>query len=109
IYGRYLVVAILATLPAILLGRAHGWRFAGLHAVVVGLWVGLFLSFSQSSFVALSVGIVVAAAVALGRRAVAGLAAVAGVVGLLSLAVPTVRHEVVGRRPSKLNPIPGGR
>jgi len=109
IYGRYLVVAILATLPAILLGGVYGWRLAGLYAVVVGAWCGLFLSFSQSSFVALSAGIVAAAAVALGRRAVLGLAAVVLVVGLLSLAVPTVRHDLVGRGHSKINRITGGR
>jgi hypothetical protein len=34
IYGRYLVVTILATLPAILLGGLYGWRLAGLYAVV---------------------------------------------------------------------------
>jgi putative inorganic carbon (hco3(-)) transporter len=109
IYGRYLVVAILATLPAILLGGVYGWKLAGLYAVVAGAWCGLFVSFSQSSFVALSAGLVVAAAVALGRRAVLGLVAVVLVVGLLSLAVPTLRHELVGRGHSKINRITGGR
>ena len=109
IYGRYLVVAILATLPAILLGGVYGWRLAGLYAVVAGAWCGLFLSFSQSSFVALSAGIVVAAAVAFGRRAVLGLAGVVVVVGLLALAVPSVRHDLVGRGHSKLNRVTGGR
>ncbi len=109
IYGRYLVVAILATLPAILLGGAYGWRLAGLYAVVAGAWGGLFVSFSQSSFVALSAGVVVAAAVALGGRTVLGLAGVLLVVGLLALAVPTVRHDLVGRSHSKINRITGGR
>jgi hypothetical protein len=109
IYGRYLVVAILATLAGILLGRERGWRLAGLYGVVVALWCGLFLSFSQSSFVALAVGIVVAAAVALGGRAVLGMAAVIVAIGALSLAVPVVRHDLVGRGHSKLNRITGGR
>jgi O-Antigen ligase len=109
IYGRYLVVTILATLTGILLGGVYGWRLAGLYAVVAGAWCGLFLSFSQSSFVALSAGVVVAAAVALGRRVVVGLVAVVVLVGLLSLAVPSVRHDLVGRGHSKLNRITGGR
>jgi hypothetical protein len=109
IYGRYLVVAILATLPAILLGGVYGWKLAGLYAVVAGAWCGLFVSFSQSSFVALSAGLVVAAAVAFGRRAVLGLVAVVLVVGLLSLAVPTLRHHLVGRGHSTINRITGGR
>jgi len=109
IYGRYLVVAILATLPTILLGGVYGWKLAGLYAVVVGVWCGLFLSFSQSSFVALSAGLFIAAAVALGRRAVIGLVAVVLVVGLLSLAVPSVRDDLVGRGHSKLNRVTGGR
>ena len=71
VYGRYLVVAVLATLAGILLGGVRGWRVVGLYAVVCATWLGLIISFSQSSFVALSVGIVVAAAVTWGGRAVA--------------------------------------
>jgi hypothetical protein len=109
IYGRYLMVTILATVAGILVGGVYGWKLAGLYAVVAGVWIGLFLSFSQSSFVALSAGVVVAAAVALGRRVVLGLAAVVVIVGLMSLAVPSVRHDLVGRGHSKLNRITGGR
>ena len=53
----------------------------GLYVVVVAIWIGLAFSFSQSSFVALSVGVVVAAAVAWGRRAVVGLVALGVLVG----------------------------
>ena len=52
-------------------------------ALIAAIWGGLFLSFSQSSFVALGVGILVAAAAALGRRtAVAALVAVVLAVSL---------------------------
>ena len=71
VYGRYLTVAILASLAGILLGGVRGWRMAGLYAVVIATWLGLLISFSQSSFVALAAGIVVAVAVAWGRRATA--------------------------------------
>ena len=60
IYGRYLTIGILTALAGILLRGARGWRLGGLYTVVGALWVGLLLSFSQSSFVALSVGVVVA-------------------------------------------------
>ena len=53
IYGRYLTIGILTALAGILLGGIRGWKIAGLYAVVAAMWVGLFFSFSQSSFVAL--------------------------------------------------------
>ena len=56
VYGRYLTVAILASLAGIVLGGVRGWRVAGLYAVVVATWLGLLISFSQSSFVALAAG-----------------------------------------------------
>ena len=76
VYGRFLTVAILASLAGILLGGVRGWRVAGLYAVVCATWLGLLISFSQSSFVALAAGIVVAVAVAWGRRATLALVAV---------------------------------
>src|SRR5262249_31862302 len=57
IYGRYLAVAILATLTGILLGGVSRWRLVGLFAVVIATWAGLFFSFSQSSFVSLAAGV----------------------------------------------------
>ena len=38
IYGRYLAVAILATLTGILLGGVSRWKLVGLFAVVVATW-----------------------------------------------------------------------
>jgi hypothetical protein len=63
VYGRYLTVAVLASLAGILLGGVRGWRVASLYAVVVATWLGLLISFSQSSFIALAAGVVAAAAV----------------------------------------------
>lgn len=82
IYGRFLVVAALASLvvavwgPA---GRARLWA----TATVAVTWVGLLFSFSQSSFVALLVGVLVGGAVLLRPRS----AAAAGVVALLAVVV----------------------
>jgi hypothetical protein len=109
IYGRYLAVAILATLTGILLGGVSRAKLAGLFAVVGATWAGLFLSFSQSSYVALASGVVVAAAVVWGRRAVVGLTALAILVGLSSLGFPSVRHELVGHGRSGFNSITSGR
>jgi putative inorganic carbon (hco3(-)) transporter len=109
VYGRYLVLAILASLTGILLGGVRGWRVAGLYVAVATTWLGLVLSLSQSSFVALAVGIVVAAGVAWGRRVTLALLAAAVVALGIGLAVPQVRDELVGKSRSELRKITRGR
>jgi hypothetical protein len=109
VYGRYLTVAILASLAGILLGGVRGWRMAGLYAVVVATWLGLLISFSQSSFVALAAGIVVAVAVAWGRRATLALVGLAAATAVVLLVVPQVRHELVGKSRSGVNRVTSGR
>ncbi len=109
IYGRYLVVAILATLAGVLLGGLRGWRLAGLYGVVCATWLGLVISFSQSSFIALLVGVAVAALVVWGRRAALALAALAVVAVVVAAAIPQVRHDVVGKSRSGLNKATSGR
>jgi len=109
VYGRYLAVAILVTLAGILLGGARGPRVAWLYLVVAVTWVGLLISFSQSSFAALAVGIVVAAAVAWGRRAVAGLLGLAALAVVVTLALPQVREQIVDRGRSGIDKVTSGR
>ena len=109
VYGRYLTVAILASLAGILLGGVRGSRVAGLYAVVVATWLGLLISFSQSSFVALAAGIVVAVAVAWGRRTTLVLVALGAATAVVLLAVPQVRDELVGKSRSGVNRITSGR
>jgi putative inorganic carbon (hco3(-)) transporter len=109
VYGRYLVLAILASLTGILLGGVKGWRIVGLYAVVVTTWLGLLLSLSQSSFVALAVGIVVAAGVAWGQRVTLALLAMAFLALGIGFAVPQVRDELVGKSRSELRKITRGR
>lgn len=109
VYGRYLTVAILASLAGILLGGVRGWRVAGLYGVVTATWVGLLISFSQSSFVALAAGIVVAVAVAWGRRATLALVALGAVTAGVLFAVPQIRDELVGKSRSGVNRITSGR
>jgi hypothetical protein len=76
IYGRFLVVAILAVLVVVLLRLTPRWDPA-LAGLIVVLWVGLFFSFSQSSFVALVAGVLIAVALAVRSRTLAVVAAAA--------------------------------
>jgi O-antigen ligase len=109
VYGRYLTVAVLASLAGILLGGVRGWRVAGLYAVVAATWLGLLISFSQSSFVALGAGIVVAASVVWGRRAMVALVALGLVTCAVLFAVPQLRGDLVGKSRSGVNRVTSGR
>ena len=55
IYGRFLVVAILASLVVALFSRSPRAVIAALIAIAA-MWIGLLFSFSQSSFIALIAG-----------------------------------------------------
>jgi hypothetical protein len=93
VYGRFLVVAILATV--VLAFDAGTLRRFTAAAAVVGLtWAGLLVSFSESSFVALAAGVVLAAALTWGRRTIVAiaLAAVAVAAGFVA---PRVGHSHV--------------
>jgi hypothetical protein len=109
VYGRYLAVAVLVTLAGILLGGVRGWRVVGLYVVVCATWVGLLVSFSQSSFVALATGIIVAAAVAWGARAVAALVVLAIVSAALTFMIPQVRDQIVDKSRTSINKVTSGR
>jgi O-antigen ligase len=109
IYGRYLVVAIVVTLAGILLGGVRGWRLAGLYAVVAATWVGLVLSFSQSSFVALAGGVVAAALVVWSWRAAAAVALASVVAVAVAFAVAPVRAEIIDKSEAGLDRATSGR
>lgn len=109
IYGRYLTVGILTALAGILLGGVRGWKLAGLYAVVAAMWVGLFFSFSQSSFAALGAGIVVASLVRFGRGAALGAALLAGALTVGALALPQARNRIAAESRSGLNAITSDR
>ena len=107
VYGRFLVVAILACLVLVLF--LHDLRImAAATAATAAIWVGLLFSYSQSTFAALVAGVVFAAIFAWRWKGVV-MAAVAGVVLLVgALAVPNVRHDVFGHGRG-LNSASGGR
>ena len=94
IYGRYLVVAILATLALLLLGLRDRLLAAAIVAVAA-LWAGLLFSFSQSSFVALIAGTLAAATVVWRWRAAAALGLLAVVLVSVGFATPQVRHKLL--------------
>jgi hypothetical protein len=96
IYGRFLVLAILASLVPVVHGTARRIMIAATAAIIV-TFVGLVFSFSQSSFVALAVGVGVVAWFAWGRRTLALLGVVAAVVLIAALVMPSVRHHSLNR------------
>ena len=93
IYGRFLVIGILASLVIVLLRRGDPlWWIAA--TLTIGItWAGLLPSFSQSSFAALFAAVSVAALVVWRRRSLwlVGLAVVA--LAAAVVASPTIRHK----------------
>ncbi len=86
IYGRYLaLVAVLAM--AVLLWTRERRSFALLTALIAVLWIGLFPTFSQSSFAALLGGLAVLAALRWSWRWTAAAVAIGAVAGILVVAV----------------------
>lgn len=107
-YGRFLVVAILACLALVLLGARERTLVALVGAIAVS-WAGLLFSFSQSSFVALIAGTLAAAAIVWGRRAVAAVVLVSAVLLAVGLATPQVRHSLLHKSKAGLNSATSGR
>jgi hypothetical protein len=87
IYGRYLALVAVLAMSALMWARERR-DLALLTFLVTVLWIGLFPTFSQSSFVALLAGLAVLAALKWSLRwtlaAVAGLAVLAVLVVLLA-------------------------
>src|SRR5207302_7188 len=94
VYGRFLVVAILALLVFVVRARARQLAWWAAAAIVV-LWVGLFFSYSQSSFAALVIGVLLVALVAWGGRAAPAVGLVVLIVLAIAVASPRIRHSVL--------------
>jgi putative inorganic carbon (HCO3(-)) transporter len=107
IYGRFLVLAILASLVLVLFGRGRVALYPA--AAIAAIWLGLLFSFSQSSFAALIAGVVAAAAVAWRWRAVAALVLVGAVMLTVGVSAPQVRHSLLGSSGVGLNSASSGR
>ena len=93
IYGRFLVVAILASLVVVLLRRGDAlWQVAAVLAIAI-TWAGLLFSFSQSSFLALMAAVLVGAVVVWKRASLILVAAAIAVVVLAVVVSPAARHK----------------
>ena len=113
IYGRFLVLAILAAFVVIVFRalRSPRWELV-VGGAIVAAWIGLFVSFSQSSFVALAAGVVAVAALAWRWRALAAVGLVAAVMIPVGVAAPqldNVRDSVFGSSPSGVKRVTSGR
>ncbi|MBV8256409.1 MAG: O-antigen ligase family protein, partial [Actinobacteria bacterium] len=108
IYGRFLVVALIPAVVLIVRGRSLRWAWVATAFVVVA-WLGLLVSFSQSSFGALLVGVVGIAIVAWRWRALLAVVVAAAVLGGLVVAQPTVRRVLVHHTRHGLNSATSGR
>jgi|SRR5450830_61162 len=104
IYGRFLVLAILACLALVVTRVGRPW-LAVATVVIAALWIGLALSFSQSSFTALVVGVVAAALVAWRRRAAIPLVALSMLIVPIALVTPQARARVLDGTKSDLSSI----
>ncbi|MGA9762595.1 MAG: O-antigen ligase family protein [Gaiellaceae bacterium] len=108
IYGRFLVLAILACLALVVTRAGRPWLAAATCATGV-LWVGLALSFSQSSFAALVVGVAAAALLAWRRRAALPLLAVSMLMVPVALVTPQARAKMLDGKKNDLSSITSAR
>ena len=108
IYGRFLVVALVAGIVIVVRRTDPLWTIAVALATVV-LWAGLLPSFSQSSFTALFAAVGILAVVTWRRRALVLLAVAAALVVLGAFASPQVRHRLEGKGSSSFSHITSGR
>ncbi|MBA3844982.1 MAG: O-antigen ligase family protein, partial [Actinobacteria bacterium] len=109
IYGRFLVIAILASLVVVLRRRGDPlWAVAAGLTIVI-TWAGLLPSFSQSSFLSLLVATTLCAVLVWRWRSLAlvGVAAIALV--LAGIASPQIRHRIEGKSSSSLSSATSGR
>ena len=108
VYGRFLVVAILAALVIALYDKERRGPYAALGAIAA-IWAGLLFSFSQSSFAALIVGTAVVAAFRWRWRAALALGIVSAVIAAVALGTPHIRHSLLRESGSGLNKASSGR
>jgi O-antigen ligase len=108
IYGRFLVVALIAT--AVLLVRGLSVR-AGIAALgfCAVVWLGLLISFSQSSFAGLFVAVFALAAVVWRWKSLFALAAVIVVAAGITVSQPKLMHALRHHSISTLNKETSGR
>ena len=108
IYGRFLVVALVPTVVLIVRGKSLRAGLAALAFAVVA-WLGLLVSFSQSSFSALFIAVLCLCAFLL--RVKTKFVVVAAVVLLVggAVAAPKLTHSLCHHGASEVNSLTSGR
>src|SRR5581483_11362252 len=108
VYGRFLVLAMAPSIALVALGRSLRASIVSV-AVLVVLWLGLLISYSQSSFAALLVVVIGASFVAWRWRALVAVVLAIAVLAGISVAQPQVRRSLQSHTTSGLNSATSGR
>ena len=108
VYGRFLVVAMVPSIVLVVRARSQRVQWAA-AAVLAVSWLGLLISFSQSSFAALLVALAGVAFLAWRWRALFAVALAIVVLGGLAVAQPQVRRSIQHHTSSGINSATSGR
>jgi putative inorganic carbon (HCO3(-)) transporter len=108
VYGRFLVLAMAPSIVLVVLGRSLRWSLPAVGVLVV-TWLGLLISFSQSSFAALLVVVIGAAFVAWRWRALVAVVLAFAVLAGIAVAQPQIRRSLQHHTTSGLNSASSGR
>jgi O-antigen ligase len=109
IYGRFLVVAIIATVVLVVRDRLSVRTGLAALAFIAIVWLGLLVSFSQSSFAALLVAVFALTAIVWRWKSLFALAAVLVVAAGIAVTQPRLMHSLRHHTISGLNKATGGR
>jgi O-Antigen ligase len=108
VYGRFLVVAMAPSIVLIVLGRSLRWSLLAV-AALIATWLGLLISFSQSSFAALLVVVIGAAFVVWRWRALIAVLLAFAVLAGIAVAQPQIRRSIEHHTTHGLNDATSGR
>jgi O-antigen ligase len=109
IYGRFLVIALIPTVVLIVRGRLQSRLGIAALAFVAVTWLGLLISFSQSSFAALLVAVFCVAAIVWRWRSLLALAAAVVVLAGIAVTQPKLMHALRHHTTGGLNSATHGR
>lgn len=109
IYGRFLVVAMIATAVLIVRGRLSVRAGLAALAFIAVAWLGLLISFSQSSFAALLVAVFALSAIVWRWKSLFALVAILILAAGIAVTQPRLEHALRHHTISGLNKATGGR
>jgi O-antigen ligase len=109
IYGRFLVIAMLPSLVLLVRNRLPRWVAIAAVIALVVTWLGLLISFSQSSFGALLVVVAGAAFLYWRWKSIVVIVVAAAVLAGIGFAQPQVRRSLQHHTVHSLNGLSSGR